>query len=401
MFYLAGIVITFFLSALLAGKKSKSAADNILTAWLIVMGFHLTLFYLYISGNYVNVPWLLGCDMALPLVHGPFLFLYTTALTKQRKINVFGWAHFIPAIATYVVMIPFFLLANEKKILIYKNKGAGYEWLTNALVPAFMISGVTYVILSFLRLQKHKKNIKRQFSNTEKINLDWLRNLIYGIAVIWLVIVSGLNDFYVFAAVVLFVFFIGYFGIKQPGIFTNVNIHGSDIDLPTAGNIKEPPSSEDSLDYNTRQADDKAADTNAAVELNEPATKTKYQKSSLNNETAARLHYQLTELMETERIFTNPELNLGELAERLSVHPNILSQVINSFENKIFYDYINGLRIEEFKNLVSDPRNQQYTLLSLAYDCGFNSKTAFNRNFKKTTGLSPSEYLRQANVNLA
>lgn len=401
MFYLAGIVITFFLSALLAGKKGKSAADKILTAWLMTMGFHLTLFYLYISGNYVNVPWLLGFDMPLPLVHGPFLFLYTTALTKQRKINLLGWAHFIPAIATYVVMIPFFLLTNEEKILIYKNKGAGYEWLTNVLVPAFMMSGVVYVILSFLRLRKHKKNIKRQFSNTEKINLDWLRNLIYGIAVIWLVIVLGLNDFYVFATVVLFVFFIGYFGIKQPGIFTNLGVHDIDVDLPTAGNIKEQPAIGDTSHYDRYQADDNVPDSSAAVELNEPTTKTKYQKSSLNNETAARLHDQLTELMMTERIFTNPELNLGELAERLAVHPNILSQVINSFENKIFYDYINSLRIEEFKNLVSDPRNQQYTLLSLAYDCGFNSKTAFNRNFKKATGLSPSEYLRQANVNLA
>ena len=101
-----------------------------------------------------------------------------------------------------------------------------------------------------------------------------------------------------------------------------------------------------------------------------------------------------------DKLFKDPELNLGQLAGNLNVHSNVLSQVINSFENKSFYDYINGLRIEEFKTLVADPVNRQYTLLSLAYECGFNSKTAFNRNFKKVTALSPSEYLSQIKVNL-
>ena len=76
-------------------------------------------------------------------------------------------------------------------------------------------------------------------------------------------------------------------------------------------------------------------------------------------------------------------------------HPNYLSQVINEVEGINFYDYVNRLRVEEFKRLLSLPENQRFTLLALAYDCGFNSKSAFNRCFKKTTGLSPSEYAKQ------
>jgi AraC-like DNA-binding protein len=83
------------------------------------------------------------------------------------------------------------------------------------------------------------------------------------------------------------------------------------------------------------------------------------------------------------------------------VHPNILSQVINTFERKSFYDYINGQRIEEFKKVIATPDSRQFTLLALAFECGFNSKTAFNRNFRKSTGLSPSEYLRQVHIRLA
>lgn len=74
--------------------------------------------------------------------------------------------------------------------------------------------------------------------------------------------------------------------------------------------------------------------------------------------------------------------------------------MINQVEAKNFYDYINLKRIEEFKKLVAQPDSQKYTLLALAYDCGFNSKTSFNRNFKKATGLSPSQYLKEVKVSL-
>ena len=105
--------------------------------------------------------------------------------------------------------------------------------------------------------------------------------------------------------------------------------------------------------------------------------------------------------METEKIYTESELSLSELANRLNTLPNYLSQVINDKEGKNFYDYINMLRIDEFKRLVSRPENRKYTLLSLSYDCGFNSKSSFNKNFKKVTGQSPSEYLNNPQVERA
>jgi AraC-like DNA-binding protein len=70
-------------------------------------------------------------------------------------------------------------------------------------------------------------------------------------------------------------------------------------------------------------------------------------------------------------------------------------------EEKTFYDYINGKRIEEFKKMILRPENQKYTIVGLAYDCGFNSKTAFYRNFKNVTGLSPTQYLQQQNIQLS
>ncbi|MDZ7648436.1 MAG: helix-turn-helix domain-containing protein [Cytophagales bacterium] len=121
----------------------------------------------------------------------------------------------------------------------------------------------------------------------------------------------------------------------------------------------------------------------------------KYLRSSLSEALGVETFAGLTKVINEDKIFVNPELTLAELAQTLNVHPHNLSQVINTFEGKSFYDYINLKRIEEFKRVVALPENRKFTLLALAHDCGFNSKTSFNRNFKNLTGLSPSEYLRQ------
>ena len=387
MFYLAGIIITFFLSVLLAGKKGKSEADKVLTAWLIIIGIHLTMFYLYLSGNFLKFSWLLGLHVPLPLLHGPFLFLYTKALTQARGIKVIGLLHFLPVLVVYVLMLPFFQLPADQKVAVYQQGGAGYEWLTDSVFIAIIASGIIYVILCFLKLRQHKVNIENQFSNTARINLNWLRYLIYGTSVIWIVILLGLSDIFIFGTVVLYVFFMGYFGIRQVGIFSNRPIPVASV-LPVS-------------DKSTGVESDIKNDLEKAYPVtNETAVKRKYRKSSLSGKEATRIHDQLQLFMLKDKLFKDPDLSLGQLADTLNVHPNVLSQVINSFEDKTFYDYINGLRIEEFKKLVINPTSGQYTLLSLAYECGFNSKTAFNRNFKNVTGLSPTEYLSQLKLDV-
>ena len=129
--------------------------------------------------------------------------------------------------------------------------------------------------------------------------------------------------------------------------------------------------------------------------LNDNSDSSKYQKSTLSEQDASLIHERLMHLMAEQKPFKNPDLTLNELAGILEVHPNYLSQVINSKEKKSFYDLINEKRVEEFIKLISQPSNQQYTLLAISYDCGFNSKASFNRNFKKYTGLTPRDYLKQ------
>ena len=85
MLYLIGIIIAFFLIIILIGKKNKSEADKILVLWLLFTGFHLILFYLHFNNQYVKFPFLLGIEIPMPFVQGPFLYLYTSALTNQNR----------------------------------------------------------------------------------------------------------------------------------------------------------------------------------------------------------------------------------------------------------------------------------------------------------------------------
>ena len=102
----------------------------------------------------------------------------------------------------------------------------------------------------------------------------------------------------------------------------------------------------------------------------------------------------LQQHMQDERPYLDPELSLRTLSKQLPLHPNQLSWLLNESIGKNFNEYINHYRVEAFKKLSNDPKNKQITLIGLAYDSGFNSKTVFNTYFKKETGLTPKEYLK-------
>lgn len=104
---------------------------------------------------------------------------------------------------------------------------------------------------------------------------------------------------------------------------------------------------------------------------------------------------QLHRIMEEEQAFLTPNLSLKDLAQLISVHPNKLSWLLNDSLGKNFNDFVNGYRVEYFKTLAMDPSNAHISILGLAYESGFNSKTVFNTYFKKSQGLTPSQYLRQ------
>ncbi len=367
MIFIAGISIALFISALLLSKSNKSSADYILVVWMLLNAFHLTLFYLVATEKIYDFPFLFGLVFPLPLLHGVLLYFYVSMVTHQFPKNKWVTAlHFVPSLTTLLFLIPFFSLSAAEKIETIQNEGKDYQLFQEVLLIAVFLSGIIYVIWSSLILRKHKKRIRNQFSSVEKINLNWLRFLTYGLGFIWALVIIVQNDFVIFIGISIFVILIGFFGIQQTNIF----------------GIQPEPKNDPIL----------------TPEIPKTAQKEKYASAKLSDEKLETYYLLLKKLISEEKVYTDAELSLSQLAAMMDIHPNYLSQIINSKEEKTFYDLINTYRVEEFKRLSAIPKNQEFTLLSLAYDAGFNSKSSFNRYFKKITGQTPSQYLKAQKV---
>ena len=367
LFYWAGIFIAFFSSFLILGKSKKVTADYVLAIWFMIIGIHLIFFVLFRAEGYLRFPSLIGFEIPFPFMHGPMLYLYILYVTSQNSGKKIWLLHWIPVLMIYISLFQFLLLPPQERVEVYQNKGKGYETLSQVIKFLMILSGILYVGLSFLAVRKYKKAISNQYSNTEKINLNWAYYLITGIALIWIAVMIR-NNILIFSMVVLFIMVAAYFGISRVGI----------------------------LDYSVVKTE--SATENSTAENNPEVPK--YEKTFAGKEAIQDIYNKLVIQMEKEKLYTDPELNLNYVAKLLDVHPNILSQTINFVENKNFYDYINRQRIEEFKRIAILPENGKFTILSLAFESGFNSKTSFNRNFKKYMNCSPREFLKSQSITM-
>ena len=118
-------------------------------------------------------------------------------------------------------------------------------------------------------------------------------------------------------------------------------------------------------------------------------------KALLDPASVATYQARLLDHLQKEQPYLDPNVSLRSLAAQINLHPNQLSWLINERMGKNFSEFINHYRVEAFKQLAHDPKNAHITLIGLAYESGFNSKTVFNTYFKKETGLTPRQFLRQ------
>ncbi len=120
-------------------------------------------------------------------------------------------------------------------------------------------------------------------------------------------------------------------------------------------------------------------------------------KPLLDKKTATAYAARLLEFTATQKPFLNPSISLRDLANQVEIHPNQLSWLLNETIGKKFNEFINQYRLEHFKELAKDPDNAHISIIGLAYESGFNSKTVFNTFFKKEEGITPVEYLKSLN----
>jgi TolB-like protein/AraC-like DNA-binding protein len=117
-------------------------------------------------------------------------------------------------------------------------------------------------------------------------------------------------------------------------------------------------------------------------------------KALLDESSAEKYKLKLTQFIEQNEAFLDAGLTLRSLADQIDLHPNKLSWLINDMHTQNFNQFINSYRIEHFKKLALNPESSQFSILGLAYESGFNSKTVFNTYFKKSTGQSPKAWIQ-------
>jgi AraC-like DNA-binding protein len=278
-----------------------------------------------------------------------------------------------------VLLLPFFLLDGPQKLALTEalrtgdamEKGTANVMLIELGVTLFMLGTIVqlglYLLFSIKRLIRHSSSIKNEFSDIDRINLAWLRNLLLGLGCIYLLYLGdqffpdlmGMNilgDMVTVMAVIL-IYSMGYFGLRQPAIFTRAS-------------IAQP----------------------AAVEAGVDPAEEKYRRSGLDKETSRVFLNELTGHMEANKPYLEGDLVLPQLAQQLGISANYLSQVINEQLHVNFYDFINGYRVEEAKGLIRNAGPKNTNILNIALDSGFNSKSAFYTAFKKATSMTPTQY---------
>ncbi len=210
----------------------------------------------------------------------------------------------------------------------------------------------------------------------KKINLIWLNNITIGTLLVWiLVFIKNIVSYFVSSelfyqretpialGIMALIYLMGYLGLMQTEIFSP-----SIIDNKKDSEI-----------------------SNNEDQISEIVSR-KYEKSGLSEEKAKKALSNLIELMEKEKVYHKSNLTLKDLAKQLNISTHNLSEIINTHQKQSFFDFINGYRVKDVKDSMLKPDKKGYTLLALALEAGFNSKSSFNAIFKKHVNMTPSQY---------
>ncbi|MGZ3872160.1 MAG: ABC transporter permease [Mucilaginibacter sp.] len=314
--------------------------------------------------------WLLGIDIGLgayfprwswlplqfSLATGPLIYCYVLKMTLPDY--VFRWKdllHFIPLLLQQGILLLTIRESIRTGAATYDTQM--FQQLNPVLQGMAFISVILYLYESFRLIERFYQRLKfNELSDRYRYELRWLRRLLMGFGLLW-------------------VLWIPYIAVDYFYYHNQLGIHACYplylllavmmIRIAAAAFLKATAAMPVQAHHISRSL---------------PPAALKQKGSWLKKAMEAGLYYQ------------DAELSLASLAEKLGIHPHELSRIINVALKKNFNDFINEYRIREVKLKMQDPAYDRLTLLGIAYDSGFNSKSTFNRTFRQITGNSPAEY---------
>ncbi len=343
--------------------RQNPKANKWLSLYIFAMGTAFIRFYLQETEtgpiNRLVQDWI-NC---LQFLLSPFIYFSVLFFVSPTK-------KFSPVDALHFLSFIIFTCIYNLQLVIYGHisfvYSDGLALLVNAGSYFLPFQFLCYILLSYARLLKHKNNLLLITSTTKGIDLGWLRNFLL---ILLLMTLFWINSLFMRIPVFMLMMpltytvsvFVGaYYAIGQKTIFAQ-----SPAELREISDIIDLPKKE-------------------------PA---KARRISQNQANSSYQH--LKQLMENERLYLNSELSLADVAAKLGISIHDTSYLINELSGTNFYNFVNRYRVEEAKKLLSSARKKEFNILGIAFEAGFNSKTAFNTAFKKWTGVSPSQYISE------
>jgi AraC-like DNA-binding protein len=357
----AGAVQGFFLALIhTTGTNRNKASNKILSVLLVVLS--VSILHSLLAPQAFHSPYKIMEPFILLI--GPLLTFYVFDLTGIRKHTFKDALHGIP----FVLLILFILPVWTSKESPYTEYLFAHGLAISKIIWTLIVLQYGYYWWNILSVfKRHRLAIESEFSDLEGKTLTWLHVFLHVFGGFLLLLVLTLfiafhTDYYErIGAIICFgisivIFVLGYFGLRQDEI------------RPPATSLSELQQEE-------------------SIQVH-PPDKSIAEKAKPNDELLQKLQSHL----KTAKPYLNESLTLTELARQIGTTRNQLSFLINSAYGENFYTFVNKFRVEEVKQLITNPKNKNFTILSLAFEAGFPSKSSFHTIFKKFTGITPAEY---------
>jgi AraC-like DNA-binding protein len=358
-----GLVQSLFGIMIFISKRPRHLSFVFLTIWLAIIAAFLGARLLPFQVTDYFKPGI----FPLLLMFGPLLYLYVNSLSVENfRLKPFMLLHLIPLVFVGIHRT----IVNPVPIGGPTNSALNPMFFYNKIYYSLIVlSLLTYWIFSLKLILSHRKNIPNHFSNyTSKNSLGWLISVLTIFLVLFVLdfsmsFISRVLGFeigrfsFLSLNLTIFTFIMIFFGINQSVIYKTPRV------------LQEEP--ENSENHETR-----------------------YLRSSLNEKQIEELTTTVFQYLKIKKPYLNPDFSLQMMAEDLNISRHKLSEAINNGQKKNFYKLINEFRVEEVKEMLVNQAFSYYTVLGIGLECGFNSKTSFNRIFKEETGLTPTEYKR-------
>lgn len=367
-FIISGLLQNFILAGVLFFiRGDRQLANRFLSLTIVVVNLHL-LYLMVLDTNLDNLfPFLLWIPYSFLSAIGPFIFFYTKSLTDlDFSISRVNTKHFIPVLVEIVLQSIMIVQSIRADELFYNT--SIYFYVTPFIYTWAGSSIFYYLWRSLGIINNHQAWILRNFSNLKTITLKWLKKLIIYyrlLLTIWIPFVAIFLLFFKFQ-LLYFSVVLALYSLMLMLVYLTLWIG---LEGLRHGNFIFIKRNEEKPEYKNFS---------------------KLTKSEIQTY-LERIH----QLMTLEKVYMNENLNLKGFALHLKTDPNLISFILNNHLGSNFHDYVNRYRIEEVKNKLKNPKYKNLSLLGIAMESGFNSKSTFNRVFKQVTGVTPTEFQKK------